>query len=169
MFWAPVGPWISTMPRTVTTSVSRWPLKVGTIRCHLNLQDLCILNSLSEADPRAPKRSKKPSAFNPTVPSQTGPKGPEGALGPWPLALWSLGPLVPWPFGPLALWSRRALVLSSKHGATSRRSESTTERQYDGASLLGRRAARSVYEFWAHISGSAHGGRMTRMAHVGVS
>ena len=94
------------------------------------------------------KALEKTIRIQPNGPFPNGPKGPLRPLvpGPWPLALWSLGPLVPWPFGPLALWSRRALVLSSKHGATSRRSESTTERQYDGASLLGRRAARSVYE-----------------------
>ena len=106
--------------------------EVGTIRCHLNLQDLCILNSLSEADPRAPKRSKKPSAFNPTVPSQTGPKGPEGALGPWPLAP---GPLVPWPFGPLALWSLGPLVPSCFGPVVKTRSDITTERKYDGATV----------------------------------
>ena len=82
--------------------------------------------------PRAPKRSKKPSAFNPTVPSQTGPKGPEGALGPWPLAP---GPLVPWPFGPLALWSLGPLVPSCFGPVVKTRSDITTERKYDGATV----------------------------------
>ena len=96
--------------------------EVGTIRCHLNLHDLCVLNSLSEADPRAPKRSKKPSAFNPTVPSQTGPKGPEGAL--------RIQPNGPLPNGPRGPWARRALLLSSK-----RRSDITTGRKDDGATI----------------------------------
>ena len=121
MFWAPVGP----SPRCRVQSPPAYLAgpcfknEVGTIRCHLNLHDLCVLNSLSEADPRAPKRSKKPSAFNPTVPSQTGPKGPEGALGPWPLAP---GPLVPWPFGPVVLCSWRQSKERQCDGATMRRS-----------------------------------------------
>ena len=88
-------------------------------------------NTLSEADPRAPKRSKKPSAFNPTVPSQTGPKGPFGAL--WAPPQRPMGPL-----GPPSFATERL-----HNGARVRRSESATERQYDGASLSGRRVVRA--------------------------
>ena len=89
--------------------------------------------------------------------AQRAPKGPL-VPGPWPLALWSLGPVVPWPptgpsqtahgalsgprqappkrpMGPLGPPSFATERLHN--GARVRRSESATERQYDGATLFG--------------------------------
>ena len=109
--------------------------EVGTIRCHLNLHDLCVLNSLSEADPRAPKRSKKPSAFNPTVPSQTGPKGPEGALRIQPN-----GPLPNGPTGPLGPPSFAPVVEATERHhdrAKRQRSDNTTKRLHWVGGLRG--------------------------------